>query len=227
MDSFIFKGVSSTSFNIIVNSLPPITKPPLKVEEISIDGVDGTRYEELGYESYEKAIKITLKENNIDELISWLNGEGNLILSNEQDKYYNAKIINQIDFERLIKFQPVEIVFKVQPYKYSITEVAIESETETSFIVTNSGNEKAKPIITLRGTGNIVFYLDSNLIFQYTFDDSGEVVIDSEKQDAYLGNVLKNRNMIGEFPIFQVGDNEVIVEGDITYLKIENRSRWL
>lgn len=227
MDSFNFKGIESTEFNIIVNSLPPITKPTMRVEEITIDGVDGSQYEELGYESYEKSIMITLKENNVDAIIGWLNGEGNLILSNEPDKYYKAKIINQIDFERLLKFEPVEVEFIVQPFKYSAVEEPIESESGDNIIVVNSGYEKAKPIITLRGTGEITFYLNNMQVFKYTFDSDEEVIIDSEKQDAYFGEVLKNRNMIGEFPVFNVGNNEINIEGTLSYMKIENRSRWL
>ena len=64
MDNFIFKGISSESFNIIINSLPPISKPAIRVQETVIDGVDGSIIEELGYESYEKKIKITITENN-------------------------------------------------------------------------------------------------------------------------------------------------------------------
>ena len=122
MDSFIFKGKSSEEFKIIVNSLPSISKPTLRVEEIEIDGVDGTRYEELGYGSYDKKIKITITEDNIDSLIGWLKEEGDLILSNEPDKYYKAKIIDQINFSRLMKYEPTEITFRVQPFKYEYQE---------------------------------------------------------------------------------------------------------
>lgn len=129
MDSFIFKGKSSKDFKIIINSLPTISKPPLRVEEIEIDGVDGARYEELGYGCYEKKIKITITEDNIDSLIDWLKGEGDLILSNEPDKYYNAKIIEQIDFERLMKYEPTEIKFRVQPFKYQYNEEKMIAKT--------------------------------------------------------------------------------------------------
>lgn len=122
MDSFIFKGKSSEEFKIIVNSLPSISKPTLRVEEIEIDGVDGTRYEDLGYGSYDKKIKITITEDNIDSLIGWLKGEGDLTLSNEPDKYYKAKIIDQVNFSRLMKYEPTEITFRVQPFKYEYQE---------------------------------------------------------------------------------------------------------
>lgn len=229
MDSFRFKDVSSESFNIIVNSLPPITKPAMRVEETEIDGVDGMIFEDLGYESYEKTIEITITENNIDELIHWLNGEGHLVLSNEPDKYYKAKIIEQIDFERLMKYEPVEVTFMVQPYKYLYREVKqIFQNPVNSVVLVNSGLEKSKPIITITGTGTIEFKIEGLTIFSYTFPE-GEttVTIDSEKQDAYVGTVLKNRNMSGEFPILKVGKNNVTWSGTITKIEVAPNSRWL
>ena len=106
MDSFIFKGISSNDFQgIVVNSLPPISKPPKRTSKIQIDGRNGDIIEFLGYDAYDKSINITiLQETNIDELINWLNGSGRLILSNEPNKYYEAEIIDQIDFSRLVKY---------------------------------------------------------------------------------------------------------------------------
>ena len=65
-------------------------------------------------------------------------------------------------------------------------------------------------------------------IFDYTFPEGeSEVVIDSEKEDAYLGDVLKNRNMNGEFPVLLAGTNKIEWSGDIESIQILPRSRWL
>ena len=227
MDNFIFKDISSTSFKIIVNSLPPISKPTMRVEETEVDGVDGTMFEDLGYESYDKKIKITITENNIDELIHWLKGEGQLVLSNEPDKYYKAKVIEQIDFERLIKYEPVEVAFRVQPYKYELYELPITLNTSGGTVF-NNGLETSKPKMTITGSGNITLSVNNNLVFSYTFPEGEtQVVVDSEKQDAYLGTVLKNRNMTGEFPILQSGSNIISWSGTITSIVVEPNSRWL
>jgi len=53
------------------------------------------------------------------------------------------------------------------------------------------------------------------------------VVIDSEKQDAYLGEVLKNRNMNGEFPVLLAGTNKIEWSGYVESIEILPRSRWL
>lgn len=433
MNSFNFKGISSDNFNIIINSLPPISKPAMRVEETEIDGVDGIIFEDLGYESYEKKIKITITKNNADEIIKWLNGEGDLILSNEPDKYYKAKVIEQIDFENLIKYEPVEVTFRVQPFKYEyqekatifseqeteeisgtdiqlidgkITELSIETTSEDVEIkvtgknlfepklkiatsngitcinngdgtftlngtaidnvsfrldqstpngndnlkiyngdytlsckelvsgvnftlmqidtwksplstkvdrkfmttnidnmeemfmyvyvfsgttlndltirpmlekgtiatdfepykekvttkdeilgldlfyginnisnsenanmiinyvkplkVNNTGNYLAKPVIAITGAGTIGLIVNGKKTFNYTFPDGEDtVVIDSERQDAYVGLVLKNRNMNGEFPIFEIGENTISWEGNISSIKISSKSRWL
>ena len=226
MDNFIFKDISSENFNIIVNSLPPISKPTMRVQETIIDGVDGSLIEELGYESYEKKIKITITKNNVDEIIKWLNGEGNLVLSNESDKYYKANVIGQINFERLMKYLPTEVTFRVQPFKYKLNEESIELTESGS--VNNLGLEKSKPIIKIVGSGNVEFLVNDSLIFTYTFpEEDSEVIIDSEKEDAYLNGELKNRNMIGEFPVFSSGENKISWNGEITSITIEPKSRWL
>ena len=66
------------------------------------------------------------------------------------------------------------------------------------------------------------------VIPMYTFPEGENTVyLDSEKQDAYDGDALKNRNMEGEFPIFEKGINVITWSGTITYLQITKYSRWL
>ena len=52
---FMFKDKCSDDFHIIVNSLPPITKPPKKIEVIEIDGLNGDLTVDNGYAAYDKA----------------------------------------------------------------------------------------------------------------------------------------------------------------------------
>lgn len=227
MSNIIWKGINSNTINgLIISELPPISKSKQRTEIIEIDGLDGDIVNDLGYSSYDKEIKIGLFRNyDIDEIINYFNGSGNLVLSNESDKYYKASIISQIDYNKLLRFKTAKVKFHCQPYKYKLNETTVNGTNSVS--VTNYGNEKSKPIITLKGTANqtVSFYLNGTQIFQYTFDSDGEVVIDSEKQDAYLGTVLKNRNMTGEFPILNVGNNTITcTNAQITVLA---NSRWL
>ena len=94
MNSIIWKGVSSTTIQgLLISELPPITKPEMKIKETKIDGRDGSIIEELGYSSYVKTVKIGLHGNfDINQVIKYFTGEGDIVFSNELDKVYKAKI---------------------------------------------------------------------------------------------------------------------------------------
>jgi predicted phage tail component-like protein len=222
-DSRLLKG-------LIISELPPITKPRLSVLETKIDGVDGSIIEELGYEAYDKEMQIGLKADaDIDEIIDFFNGEGNIVFSNEPDKFYKVKVIDQIDFARLVRFRTATIRFRTQPFKYLYKETYQKFENPTGMLVAiNEGLVNSKPLIKLKGSGTVEFKLEGVTIFAYIFPSGeNEVIIDSEKQDAYLGTVLKNRNMIGEFPLFKKGKNTITLSGAVTELTVIANSRWL
>ncbi len=231
MNKVIFKGIDSSLIKgLIISELPPITKAKMRVSETQIDGVDGSIIEELGYESYDKELKIGLKRDaNIDEVIEYFNGEGDIVFSNEEDKYYKVKVVDRIDYERLVRFRTATVKFRTQPFKYLYKESYQRFENPTGILVAiNQGRENSKPIIKIIGTGVVEFKLEGTTIFNYIFPQGEtEVVIDSEKQDAYLGTVLKNRNMIGEFPIFKKGKNQITLTGAVTELNVIANSRWL
>lgn len=232
MEKIIWKGIDSNTIpGLIICELPPITKPKMKTSIIKIDGRDGDIVEELGYESYTKNISIGLARNyKIDEVIKYFTGTGTLELSNEPNKIYNCKIIDKIDYEKLLRFKKAIVKFHTQPFKYLKNETIVEQTitTQTSINVENIGLEISKPIITLEGTGTIEISINNKTIFKYIFpDNETKVVIDSIEEEAYLEGVYKNRNMLGEFPKLQVGKNIITWTGTITKIKIEPKSRWL
>ena len=88
MSNIIWKGINSNTIpGLIISKLPSISKPKLKTEIIDIDGVDGDIINELGYEAYDKEIEIGLsKDYQINDVIKYFTGEGELVFSNEPDK---------------------------------------------------------------------------------------------------------------------------------------------
>ena len=150
MNTIFWKGVFSTTIEgLLISELPPISKPPLRVKETTIDGRDGSIIEDLGYEPYNKPVTISLRGNfNINKVIKYFTGEGEIIFSNEPDKVYTAKVISQIDYNRLLRYRTAVVTFRVQPFKHKYNEVYKETQTATapgtSIVVTDSAEANLK-----------------------------------------------------------------------------------
>lgn len=121
-------GEKSTSVNgLIIQSLPPITKPKMRTSIEEIDGRDGDIVTRLGYSAYDKEVSIGLHGYfDIDDAISFFDSEGEVVFGNERDKYYRYQILEQIDFERLIRFRTAKVKMHVQPFKYDAVDRTFE-----------------------------------------------------------------------------------------------------
>lgn len=229
MNSIIWKNKSSSEIpGLLICELPPISVPKIRRSIIEIEGRDGDIVENLGYESYTKTLSIALTKNyDVNEIINFFTGAGKLVLSNEPDKYYNAQIIDGIDFNRLINFKTAKVKFYVQPYKFKLNEEKFTGTNELT--VTNAGYIDSLPKITIVGSGNIDFKLNNTTIFSLELGTETEtIVIDSTLEEAYgIDGVLKNNKMIGDFPKLISGNNTITVDGTVTSLEVEPNSRWL
>lgn len=232
MSKLIWRGIDSeTITGLIITNIPPISKPKMRNNAIKIDGRDGDIIEELGYESYIKNVGIGLAGNyNLDQVMKFFTGKGTLIISSEPDKVYYATILDKIDYEKLLRFKKATVKFYTQPYKYlkDEEEIVLNITNETSIDVSNVGLEKSKPVIKLEGSGTVFINVNGINIFKYEFpEDETEVIIDSSEEEAYFDGTFKNRYMTGEFPILDVGTNEISWSGSLTKITIQPKSRWL
>ena len=105
MSKIIWKGIDSDSIKgLLICELPPITKPKMRTSITKIDGRDGDIIDELGYESYVKNIRIGLTRNyDLDMIMKYFTGKGDLVLSNESDKVYKCNIVDKVDYEKIIE----------------------------------------------------------------------------------------------------------------------------
>ena len=124
MNYIILNGVKSTLIKgLLIQSLPPIAKPLMRTKKEAIDGRDGDIVTKLGYSAYDKEISIGLfGDYDVDEVISYFNTDGKVIFSNEPDKFYIYEMIEQIDFEKLIRFKTATVKFHCQPFKFSAVD---------------------------------------------------------------------------------------------------------
>ena len=218
----------------IVQALPPISKPKIRTQVEEIEGRDGDIITSLGYSAYDKTLKIGLYGNyRIDDIISYFDSSGVVTFSNEVDKFYRYQIVEQIDFERLVRFRTATVKFHVQPFKYSRVETKkvfpIGRTGITSAQVRNSGNTISRPIVTIEGEGNVSLSLNGKSILAINFGEDRSITIDAEKMEAYNGNILKNRHVAGDYDNFalSVGLNTISWSGKINKITLENYTRWI
>lgn len=231
-DYIILNGVNSNTITgLLISKLPPITKPKQRTTVEEIDGRDGDIVTKLGYSAYDKEIEIGLYGDfDIDDVMTFFNGEGTVTFSNEEDKYYNYQILDQIDYEKLITFKTAKVKMHVQPFKYPVTETAITISGETT--ITNAGNIYARPTLNITGTGSLEIDLNGIQIFSVDLGETeASITIDTAKMEAYDPSTtnLMNRQVTGDYSLFKIeaGNNTVEITGTVSNATISNYTRWL
>lgn len=235
-NNIILNGTNSNEIEgLLISELPPITKPKIRTQIEEINGRDGDIVTKLGYSAYDKEITIGLYEDfDIDQVIQFFNSEGTVIFSNEPDMYYNYQILEQIDFNRLIRFRTAKVRMHVQPFKYSAVEGTrtFTITTEDEITINNSGNYMSKPLVTITGSGTINLSVNDIQVLVITLNDNGETIaIDTNNMEAYNPStqVLMNRSVTGDYNNLYLnsGKNTISWTGTITQITINNYSRWI
>lgn len=229
MSYFIFNGICSNDKGIIVTKMPPIPKPKKKINSISIPGKNGVLYQdEDAYEPIVIQIQCALidEDVNLKDIRNWLNGEGELVLSNNPTCFYNANIINQIDYtniaNRIHEF-PLEI--ELYPICYSIEEKEFNINQKCEITITES-TYPIKPYIKIFGNGNVTLTINNNSIIIKNINEYIE--LNCEDEEAYKGSENMNGNInCEEFPIFVLGKNSIEFIGDVTKIQFIYREAYI
>lgn len=228
---FMWKGIDSRQMGLVVESLPPVTRPSMRVDVIEVDGRDGDDVIELGYEAYDKEIVFGIKDTSemyMNSLMYWLYGDGELITSVEATKKYYCKIYETLDLKRLCRLRKGKVTLHTQPYKYAVSEQEVEWDGTNQLLqVNNQGNMAAAPLITVCGSGTINLSMDNKFICRLDMGSNDMMIMDSAELEAYDNTSLRNRDMIGDFLVLPPGGHEITWDGNITALTVLQRSRWI
>lgn len=223
-------GEKSTSVKgLIIQSLPPISKPKMRTSIETIDGRDGDVVTRLGYAAYDKEVSVGLHGDfDIDDAIAFFDSEGEVVFSNEPDKYYRYQILDQIDFERLVRFRTAKVKMHVQPFKYDAVDRVFEAVGQKSVTLLNRGNVISRPTVTVYGSGTVALSVNAVTVLTMAIGD-GYITIDAEEMNAFHGDTLMNRYVSGDYSDLKlnVGENVISCSGDVTEIKVEDYSRWV
>ena len=225
-------GVRSTTINgLVITSIPPISMPPRRTNQVLIDGRDGDIIEDLGFAPYDKSFTILL-HNNFDPnaVFSFFASSGTAVFSNETDKVYTYTSINGINVSKgtFNSIKVATVTLHCQPFKlkYPAESTTISGSSAT---ITNSGNAKSAPKLTINGSGTVTIKLDNSNVFVVTMPSSS-ITIDVAEMNAYSGNNLANRSVTGSYENFMLSPGSHTIArsgGSVSSMVIQNYSRWI
>jgi len=209
---FTFNGVHASTYGGVVK-VPSLKRAKQKTNLIKIDGSDKTLKEKLGYESIVLPCSMNLIPNvNEDNFNLWLSGSGRLILDEDNTKYYNAEIDEEVEvdyiqlgvYRRKATFEFIIL----DPFRYLITEADVTLVAPGN--VTLGGTYFSEPLIKLTGTGLVTVTINGR-VFSYNFD-TPYVYIDSQSHQAYHSTINKNRKLSGDFPLSHTSNSYGIID---------------
>lgn len=89
----------------------------------------------------------------------------------------------------------------------------------------NEGTFQSEPVIKVYGSGDIKLKINDDEVTIKKVD--GYVTIDSVLKDCYKDDALKNDDMIGEFPIFKVGENAMSFSENVSKIEVSVNEVWI
>ena len=163
----------------------------------------------------------------IPAIAAWLKGKGTGTFAHRTGGHYNARIANQIPFEKVLRGNPhrsFAVNFRCYPFWYqeNVSDVTITTSGGT---ITNPGSVYSEPLITVYGSGNITLMVGTTIV-ELT-NVSGSIVLDCALKEAYKGTTLMNDHMSGDFPVLKPGLNAVSWSGNVTRIVTKPNWRYL
>ena len=230
-DWFEWNGVRCTVHGIRVSEQPPISMPAERATFTNVPGRPGSLTTLQGDDVYDDMVMTATcfiqDATRIAEIAAWLKGSGRVTFANRPGGYYQARIVNQIDFEKILRGNPhrsFAVNFRCKPFWHAqnVSDIVV---TTSGTVVTNAGSVYSEPVMTVYGSGDITLMIGTTLI-ELT-GVSGNIVLDSVLKEAYKGTSLMNERMTGDFPVLKPGINAFSWIGTVTKVVIQPNWRYL
>ncbi|MDL2205474.1 hypothetical protein LJC33_01020 [Eubacteriales bacterium OttesenSCG-928-N13] len=223
-DWFQFKDTRSTEMGVYVTTYPPIALPEERVEFVTVPGRSGSLTVTEGdcvYDDITLSVECMVHDlGTLDQISGWLRGRGDLVLGNRPDTYYKARVVNQIELEKIVRGRPhraFAVVFRCVPFRYQYPASEAVEFTESGSMM-NPGNVYAEPLITITGSGEIDLTIRESTL--HLEDVSGSITIDTAARLAYNGSINQSFKLTGDWPVIPVGTSMVAWTGGATKVSI-------
>lgn len=225
--SFSFNGIESSTFNLVCKSVKRPLLPAAKVNRIEIPGASGAYdFDDDSYDLRTITMQIAYIGTSYEELrtrarqiAAWLavNNWVRLIINDEPDKYYLAKVTSETDLQSLWESGTADITFDCQPFAYSVEEsIFVFNVTEPMTYEFNNPGTRKIDFRSPQGSKFIISVMGSWASLNFTLNGQSLTYSQSGNSNAVVE--IDNINM----SVIQNGGNSFDkLDGDIdTFLSI-------
>jgi len=237
--SYTFNGVSSESFNLITKSIKRPLLPERKNNGVELDGISGI-FDYPDSNEY-KPRKIVMKSSYIGDsfedlrekarfIAAWLSTKiwAPLIINDEPDRYYLAKVNDEIDLNSLLESGTFEVTFICQPFAFSVVESSYTFNNVTTtrnVILIYPGTRElnyrsqmgSKFLITATGSwSKISFKVNDKTLYFNEPGSSSTLIIDNINMTAKQDGISKFDKLDGDIDDFLEllpGNNNFRIDG--------------
>lgn len=235
--SFTWKGRTSDEMGVAVLRLPDVNAPETRGRVETVSGRDGALFISDGaleemvllaecYLPYEQGGAVA----SLDEIRTWLSGEGWFSQSDIPGRKFRARI------RTLIQFQPVMpgfadrifgLTLYAEPYQYADPEAEEIVLTAGGYIV-NPGTAVSRPRIIVEGSGDVMVTV-GDCMMEFTGLTDG-IVVDSAIMECLSidgSQLLNGCADMADFPVLKPGSNALTWTGNVSKVTIEPRWRYI
>lgn len=233
MTTFTFNGKKNTEFGLKVAEGKKITTSSPDVERITVAGRDG---ELLVSNNRLNSAELSFPVNFVKEkgliatevykISEWLNVEGykDLTISYDPDFIYRAAYLETFSIEETMRqFGKTTINFVCYPVKF-YKQGRTKQTLMNGATVNGIGNINAKPIITLRGSGDCTLTINGRKTKLRSVQNS--IVLDMQANQVYSGNLPAWDKVVRspefQMPYLDYGRNLISWDGSFTAEMIPN-----
>jgi len=157
------------------------------------------------------------------DIYKWLRGYAKLRTSKDPGGYFKANVMSGYDVDKYSKnYDNFQVQFKINPGFFYLDSGDTPIPLTIPGAITNLGTHISEPYIKITGSGNINLTINSR-VYSFTGVDT-YLEIDSELKYVYRDTLNQGDKMVGEFPILDLGVNNISWTGTVT--KIEIIPRW-
>ena len=240
---FVWKGIDSRVMGLWVQKYPPITRPPMRYQSVTIPGRPGALTLLEGqdvYEAYVREMTIMPKPGaDIHSIVKWLTGAGEVTFGLEPDRVQTARIYDEVELSRQFADQRSAVArFLCDPFKRNTfyrEPISIDL-TQSSYTLVGQGDVLAYPKFELVGTGSCTLTVGTTQIAMALEGEelTGEMAtIDCETRTAYrtvtegLTSHIEPIVTHGDFCTIPHDENTLIQWSEgVTELRVWPRWRW-